>query len=94
MRGQVCVGVAFGVRRRDVLGRHAFTRWRPFVSMVERPGKTTLAIGLAAVAILFVPVPIVTQLIGIPLLLYASYRYWGREAKAEQSAGESALSSD
>lgn len=47
--------------------------------MPDRPETRTLVIGLAAVAVLFVPIPIVTQLIGIPLLLYASYRYWGRE---------------
>lgn len=56
--------------------------------MVDRPDLKTLAIGLAAVAILFVPVPIVTQVIGIPLLLYASYRYWGRESASDSAGGD------
>ena len=56
--------------------------------MVNRPNTRTLLIGFVAVAILFVPVPIVTQLIGIPLLLYASYRHWGREARPESSESD------
>ena len=51
--------------------------------MVTRPDATTLVIGLVAVAVLFVPIPIVTQFIGIPLLLYASYRHWGKETGTE-----------
>lgn len=46
--------------------------------MVTRPEATTLLVGVASIAILFVPIPVITQLIGIPLLVYACYRYWGR----------------
>ena len=51
--------------------------------MVTRPDNRTLAIGLVAVTVLFVPIPVVTQIIGIPLLLYASYRHWGKETGTE-----------
>lgn len=43
------------------------------------PDPVALLVGIVAVAILFVPIPVVTQLIGIPLLVYACYRYWGAE---------------
>ena len=55
--------------------------------MVSRPDAKTLLIGLVAVAVLFVPIPIVTQIVGIPLLLYASYRHWGKETGTEMSVG-------
>jgi hypothetical protein len=46
---------------------------------MDQPGVRTALIGLFAVLILFVPVPFVTQVVGIPLLVYACYRYWGQE---------------
>lgn len=50
--------------------------------MIDRPDKGTVLIGFLGVAVLFVPIPLLTQFIGIPLIVYASYRYWGRESNA------------
>ena len=36
-----------------------------------------LLIGALAVGILFVPIPVVTQLVGVPLLVLACYLRWG-----------------
>lgn len=46
-----------------------------------RPDTGTAVIGGAGILILFIPVPIITQIIGIPLLLYAAYRYWGGDSR-------------
>jgi len=45
--------------------------------MDSLPDAVPLLIGVLAVGILFVPIPIVTQLVGIPLLVLACYLRWG-----------------
>lgn len=80
--GSPCPPSAWKTERRPAIptrrGRHVFYPSAPPLPAVrDRPDTSTLAIGFVGVAVLFVPIPILTQLIGIPILLYASYRYWG-----------------
>ncbi|MFC4360042.1 hypothetical protein ACFO0N_19000 [Halobium salinum] len=55
--------------------------------MIHRPDKLTFAVGALGVLVLFVPIPLVTQFVGIPLLVYACYRYWGRDDLGSESWG-------
>ncbi|MFC6727003.1 hypothetical protein ACFQE1_22005, partial [Halobium palmae] len=55
--------------------------------MIRRPDRWTLGIGLLGVLVLFVPIPLVTQLIGLPMVVYACYRYWGRDDLGAESWG-------
>lgn len=55
--------------------------------MIRRPDKWTVAVAVLGVLILFVPIPVITQLVGLPLVVYACYRYWGRDDLGSASWG-------
>lgn len=54
---------------------------------MDQQEKTTAMIGGLGILILFIPIPIITQVIGISLLLYAAYRYWGRDKEDNATTG-------
>jgi hypothetical protein len=59
--------------------------------VISRPDKWTLVVAVLGVSILFVPIPVITQLVGLPLVVYACYRYWGRDDLGADSWGAGAF---
>lgn len=65
--------------RARLAGRRLFRPCGVVPIVNTRPDPVALSLGAVAIAVLFIPIPIVTQLVGVPLLVYACYRYWGRD---------------